>query len=107
MDQDGTQEGYDIELTRRISDAVEVPIIASGGAGNLDHLVEVLEQGHASAVLASSIFHFGTYTIPQTKDYLAEKNIPVRKLSEVRSPQRILPYPSQPHLYLPLLNLPD
>jgi len=81
MDQDGTQEGYDIELTRRISDAVEVPIIASGGAGNLDHLVEVLEQGHASAVLASSIFHFGTYTIPETKEYLADRNIPVRKVS--------------------------
>jgi len=79
MDRDGTQAGYDIELTRALSDAVEVPVIASGGAGNLDHLAHVLSEGHASAVLAASIFHFGTYTIPEAKDYLARLGIPVRQ----------------------------
>ncbi|MBL4575239.1 MAG: imidazole glycerol phosphate synthase subunit HisF [Opitutaceae bacterium] len=79
MDQDGMKDGYDIELTRRFSDAVEVPIIASGGAGTLQHMVDVLEEGRASAVLASSIFHFGTFTIGQAKEYLAKNNIPVRK----------------------------
>ena len=78
MDCDGTQTGYDIELTRRISDAVEVPVIASGGAGTLDHLVDVLERGGASAVLAASIFHFGTFTVPQAKKHLHERGIAVR-----------------------------
>jgi imidazole glycerol-phosphate synthase subunit HisF len=78
MDRDGTQAGYDIELTRRIADAVEVPVIASGGAGTLDHLVEVLERGGASAVLAASIFHFGTFTVPQAKAYLRDRGIAVR-----------------------------
>ena len=78
MDCDGTQAGYDIALNRRISDAVEVPVIASGGAGTLDHLVEVLREGRASAVLAASIFHFGTFTIPQAKQHLAAHGIPVR-----------------------------
>ena len=78
MDRDGTQAGYDIELNRRMSDAVEVPVIASGGAGTLDHMVDVLKQGGASAVLAASIFHFGTFTIPQTKQHLAAAGIPVR-----------------------------
>ncbi len=78
MDRDGTGDGYDLELTRRLSEAIEAPVIASGGAGNLDHMVDVLKQGKASAVLAASIFHFGTYTIPQTKRYLAEHGIPVR-----------------------------
>lgn len=78
MDADGTLAGYDIELTRRISEAVEVPVIASGGAGNLDHLVEVLEKGEADAVLAASIFHFGTYTIEEAKQRLAKSNLPVR-----------------------------
>ena len=78
MDRDGTQSGYDIDLTRRISEAVEVPVIASGGAGNLDHLAEVLLEGKASAVLAASIFHFGKYTIAEAKQKLAEKGIPVR-----------------------------
>ncbi len=78
MDRDGTQAGYDIELNRRISDAVEVPVIASGGAGTLDHMVDVLRQGGASAVLAASIFHFGTFTIPQAKQHLAAAGIPVR-----------------------------
>lgn len=78
MDADGTQAGYDIELTRAVADAVEVPVIASGGAGNLDHLVEVVRDGHASAVLAASIFHFGTYTLAQAKAHLAAAGIPVR-----------------------------
>ena len=79
MDRDGTGAGYDLNLTRAVSDAVEVPVIASGGAGTLAHLTEVLDQGHASAVLAASIFHFGTFTIPQAKAYLADCNVPVRR----------------------------
>jgi imidazole glycerol-phosphate synthase subunit HisF len=79
MDRDGTQAGYDLELTRRISDAVEVPVIASGGAGTMAHFAEVLDQGRASAVLAASLFHFGTFTIPQVKDYLAAHGVPVRR----------------------------
>lgn len=78
MDQDGMQKGYDIALTKAVSDAVEVPVIASGGAGTLDHLVEVVQKGGASAVLAASIFHFGTFTIPETKAYLDQAGIPVR-----------------------------
>ncbi|MBC2604692.1 imidazole glycerol phosphate synthase subunit HisF [Pelagicoccus albus] len=78
MDADGTLAGYDCELTRRISESVEVPVIASGGAGNLDHLVDVLEKGKASAVLAASIFHFGTYTIQQAKERLAAAGLPAR-----------------------------
>jgi cyclase len=79
MDRDGTQAGYDLELTRAVSDAVEVPVIASGGAGRLEHLADVLGPGRASAVLAASIFHFGTYTIPQAKAFLAARGVPVRK----------------------------
>ncbi|MBT9450779.1 imidazole glycerol phosphate synthase subunit HisF [Akkermansia glycaniphila] len=78
MDADGAKTGYDIELTRRVSEAVNIPVIASGGAGNLDHMVEVLERGKADAVLAASIFHFGEYTVPQAKAYFAERGIPVR-----------------------------
>jgi len=78
MDADGTKAGYDIELTAAISDAVEIPVIASGGAGTLDSLVEVLDHGKASAVLAASIFHFNEYSIKDVKDYLAEHGIPVR-----------------------------
>jgi cyclase len=78
MDRDGTQAGYDLALTRAVSDAVEVPVIASGGAGTLSHLADVLDQGGASAVLAASIFHFGTFTIPQAKRYLADHHVPVR-----------------------------
>jgi len=78
MDRDGTGEGFDIALTRAIADAVTVPVIASGGVGNLDHMVEGIRDGHASAVLAASIFHFGTYTIAQTKRYMAEHSIAVR-----------------------------
>jgi len=78
MDSDGTQNGYDCELTRIISDAVPVPVIASGGAGKLEHLLDVFEKGGAHAVLAASIFHFGTFTVPQAKAYLAAHGIPVR-----------------------------
>lgn len=79
MDADGTKDGYDCALTRTISEAVSVPVIASGGAGKLEHLVEVLEKGRADAVLAASIFHFGTFTVPQTKAFLKQHNIPVRE----------------------------
>lgn len=78
MDQDGTKVGYDIELTRAVSDAVPVPVIASGGAGTLDHMADVVKNGRANAVLAASIFHFGTFTIPQTKQFLRDQGIPVR-----------------------------
>ncbi len=78
MDRDGTLSGYDLELTRIISDAVEVPVIASGGVGKLDHLYEGLTQGRASAVLAASIFHFRRYTIPDVKRYLKERGVTVR-----------------------------
>lgn len=78
MDTDGTCAGYDCELTRAVSTAVNVPVIASGGAGTLEHLAEVLDRGKADAVLAASIFHFGTYTVPQAKEFLQSKNIPVR-----------------------------
>ena len=78
MDADGTKDGYDCELTRAVSEAVNVPVIASGGAGTLDHLVEAFRVGKADAVLAASIFHFGTFTVPQTKAYLKSKGIPVR-----------------------------
>ncbi len=78
MDADGTKDGYDLGLTRGVSDAVEVPVIASGGAGTLQHLADGVLKGGASAVLAASIFHFGTYTIAQAKQYLREAGIPVR-----------------------------
>lgn len=78
MDADGAKTGYDIELTRRVSEAVRIPVIASGGAGNLDHMVDVLLQGRADAVLAASIFHFGEYTVAQAKEYFAARGIPVR-----------------------------
>lgn len=78
MDADGTKAGYDIELTAAISGAVSIPVIASGGAGNLDHMVEVLDKGKADAVLAASIFHFGEYTVSDVKKYLASHNVPVR-----------------------------
>lgn len=78
MDCDGTKNGYDLDLTRAVSDAVGVPVIASGGAGTLDHLREGLVEGHAAAVLAASIFHFGTFTIAETKKYLQEHGVPVR-----------------------------
>ncbi len=79
IDADGTRAGFDLEITRRVSDAVTVPVVASGGAGNLEHMAEVLLAGKADAVLAASIFHFGEYTVGQVKDFLAAKNIPVRR----------------------------
>ena len=79
MDRDGTKSGFDIELTRTIADSVSIPVIASGGVGTLDHMVEGIRDGHASAVLAASIFHFGTYTIDQAKQAMADANIPTRK----------------------------
>lgn len=78
MDRDGTKRGFNLPLTRAISDAVPVPVIASGGVGNLDHLVEGVTEGGASAVLAASIFHFGTYTIGQAKQHMSEAGIPMR-----------------------------
>ena len=78
MDADGTKAGYDNALTRAVSEAVEVPVIASGGAGNLDHLADALDEGKASAVLAASIFHFGTYTIHEAKEHLKARGLPVR-----------------------------
>jgi cyclase len=78
MDRDGTTDGYDIELTRAVAEAVTVPVIASGGAGEPRHLYEVLTAGKADAALAASIFHYGQYTILQTKGYLAERGVPVR-----------------------------
>ena len=78
MDEDGQLSGYDLALTRTISEAVPVPVIASGGAGELEHFYEALDQGKADAVLAASIFHFGTFTIDQAKDYLKGKGVPVR-----------------------------
>lgn len=78
MDADGTKNGYDCALTRAVADAVSVPVIASGGAGTLEHLEQVFREGKADAVLAASIFHFGTYTVPQAKEYLKSKGISVR-----------------------------
>ncbi len=78
MDRDGTKAGFDIPLTRAVADAVRVPVIASGGVGTLDHLVEGIRDGHATAVLAASIFHFGTFRIGEAKAYLAAAGVPVR-----------------------------
>ncbi len=79
MDRDGTKSGFDLELTRAVSDAVPVPVIASGGVGNLQHLADGVTQGHASAVLAASIFHFGQHTLAEAKDFLAAQGIRVRR----------------------------
>jgi len=78
MDRDGTKNGYDIELTRAVADAVDVPVIASGGAGRLEHLSEAIAQGHADAVLCASIFHYGEYRVREAKDHLHAAGIPVR-----------------------------
>jgi imidazole glycerol phosphate synthase subunit HisF len=78
MDRDGTRQGFDIALTRALADAVSVPVIASGGVGNLDHLVEGVRDGHAGAVLAASIFHFGEYSVRQAKEYMARAGLAVR-----------------------------
>jgi cyclase len=80
MDRDGTRQGFDIDLTRTLADAVTVPVIASGGVGTLDHLVAGIRDGHASAVLAASIFHFGEYSIPEAKAYMAAAGIAIRPI---------------------------
>ncbi|NDB66595.1 MAG: imidazole glycerol phosphate synthase subunit HisF [Methylocystaceae bacterium] len=78
MDRDGTKSGFDLALTRKIADSIKVPLIASGGVGNLDHLVEGIREGHATAVLAASIFHFGEYTIRQAKEHMIGAGLPMR-----------------------------
>ncbi len=78
MDRDGTKQGFNLELTRAVADAVAVPVIASGGVGTLDHLVDGVKKGHASAVLAASVFHFGTYTIGEAKAHMAAAGLPMR-----------------------------
>jgi len=78
MDRDGTKQGFNIPLTRAVADAVPIPVIASGGVGTLDHMVEGIVEGHASAVLAASIFHFGTFTIAETKAHMAAAGVPIR-----------------------------
>jgi cyclase len=79
MDRDGTEDGYELELTRAVADAVDIPVIASGGAGNLDHLVDAVEKGGADAVLCASIFHYGQYTVGQAKAAMSAAGIPVRE----------------------------
>ncbi|MBM3148306.1 MAG: imidazole glycerol phosphate synthase subunit HisF, partial [Actinobacteria bacterium] len=86
MDRDGTLDGYDCRLTRAVARAVDVPVIASGGAGTLEHLAEGLLDGEADAVLAASIFHFGTHTIAQAKEYLARRGVPVRPVAAAGGP---------------------
>ena len=81
MDRDGTKSGFDLELTRAVSDTVPVPVVASGGVGTLDHLVEGVVKGGASAVLAASIFHFGEFTIAEAKERLAQAGVPIRQIS--------------------------
>ena len=78
MDADGTKDGYDIELTRAVSEAVSVPVIASGGAGKLEHFYEVLTEGKADAVLAASVFHYGQFRVREVKEYLRERGVEVR-----------------------------
>jgi imidazole glycerol-phosphate synthase subunit HisF len=78
MDRDGTRQGFDLPLTRAIADSISVPVIASGGVGNLDHLVDGIREGHATAVLAASIFHFGEFTIRQAKDHMVRAGLPMR-----------------------------
>jgi cyclase len=86
MDRDGTKAGYDIELTRAVADAVRAPVIASGGVGNLDHMVAGIRDGHATAVLAASIFHFGTYTVREAKTHMAAAGLPMRLDSRPSAP---------------------
>ena len=78
MDADGTKDGYDIPLTRAVSEAVNVPVIASGGAGTMEHFYDVLTDGKADAVLAASVFHYGQYTVRQVKEYLKSRGVEVR-----------------------------
>jgi cyclase len=81
IDADGTKAGYDLVITKRISESISVPVVASGGAGNLEHMAQVLEAGKADAVLAASVFHFGEYTVSDVKDYLSSKGIPIRTMA--------------------------
>ena len=81
IDADGTRQGFDLVITRRVSEAVGVPVVASGGAGTMDHMADVLLEGKADAVLAASIFHFGTFTVAQVKEHLALRGLPVRRIS--------------------------
>ena len=78
MDADGTQDGYDLEITQAVADAVGIPVVASGGAGTLEHLVAAIQTGHADAVLAASIFHYGTYTLRQAKKFMRQAGVPIR-----------------------------
>jgi cyclase len=78
MNADGTKEGYDIDMTAAVSDAVKVPVVASGGAGSPQHIYDVLTAGHADAALAASIFHFGQHPVPEVKQFLNERGVPVR-----------------------------
>jgi cyclase len=78
MDADGTKDGYDLEITKAVADAVEIPVVASGGCGSPQHKLEAMMDAHASAALAASIFHYGEYTIAETKRYLADRGVPVR-----------------------------
>ena len=78
MDRDGTEDGYELRLTRAVADAVDVPVIASGGAGTLDHLVEAVDDGGADAVLCASIFHYGTYSVREAKEHMRRAGVPVR-----------------------------
>ncbi|MDE2472178.1 MAG: imidazole glycerol phosphate synthase subunit HisF, partial [Bradyrhizobium sp.] len=78
MDRDGTRQGFDLSLTQAVADSVSVPVIASGGVGNLDHLVDGIREGHATAVLAASIFHFGEFTIREAKDHMLRAGLPMR-----------------------------
>lgn len=81
MDADGTKAGYDVDLTRAVAEAVDIPVVASGGAGTLESIFDVIDKGKADAVLAASIFHYGTYSIRQVKDFLARRGVPVRPVS--------------------------
>ncbi|HUI17180.1 MAG TPA: imidazole glycerol phosphate synthase subunit HisF [Alphaproteobacteria bacterium] len=91
MDRDGTRRGFDLELTRAVADGVSVPVIASGGVGSLDHLVAGVKEGHASALLAASIFHFGEYTLGQAKAHLAGHGIAVRAMASFETPPAAAP----------------
>lgn len=84
IDADGTKAGYDLVITKRISESISVPVVASGGAGNLEHMAQVLEAGKADAVLAASVFHFGEYTVSDVKDYLSSKGIPIRTMAALQ-----------------------